>query len=384
MLACLCIGVVLTLSLIIGGLVACNRQPAELRIGLVAYLSGEAKTVESSGQPTVEAAQLAVQEVNDAGGLDVGRRKYKVVLVIEDIESKPELAVNAAHKLIYQENVVAIVGPQYSRDAIPVARVAEEARLPMLSPMSTNPETTAGKQYVFRVGFVDDFQGRVMARFAREELGAQTTAVLYDVASAYNKGIAELFKQAFEEAGGQVVAFETYTTDNAEDFSQQLARIRESGAKVLFLPNYPQDVALQVQQANQMGVKAAIIGSDSWTPDSFADLPEFEGTFCSRHWHSDIANEQARSFIEAYRQVYDQDPNNTAALTYDAFGLLFQAIQSQGQVDPESIRNGLYNLGPYPGVSGSIEYQDTGDPVKSVVIVQIKDGDVVFYALVNP
>jgi branched-chain amino acid transport system substrate-binding protein len=250
--------------------------------------------------------------------------------------------------------------------------------------MSTNPETTAGKQYVFRVGFVDDFQGRVMARFAREELGAQTTAVLYDVASAYNKGIAELFKQAFEEAGGQVVAFETYTTDNAEDFSQQLARIRESGAKVLFLPNYPQDVALQVQQANQMGVKAAIIGSDSWTPDSFADLPEFEGTFCSRHWHSDIANEQARSFIEAYRQVYDQDPNNTAALTYDAFGLLFQAIQSQGQVDPESIRNGLYNLGPYPGVSGSIEYQDTGDPVKSVVIVQIKDGDVVFYALVNP
>lgn len=373
----------LLLSLVlIGVLAACDRQPGELRVGVIAYLSGEAAEV--SGQPTVKAAQLAVQAVNDAGGLDVGGRKYKVVLLIEDVEPKPEMAVAAARKLIYQDDVAVIVGPQYSGDAIPVARVAEEAHIPMISPMSTNPATTAGKRYVFRVGFVDDFQGQLVARFAREQLGAQTAAVLYDVASAYNAGIAQVFKQAFQEAGGQVVAFEIYTSDSADDFGQQLARIRASRAELLFLPNYPQDVTLQVQQAGQMGIDAAIVGSDSWDPALFAALPEFDGTFCSRHWHPDIANEQARAFIAAYRQAFDEDPKNTAALTYDAFGLLFRAIQSQGRTDPESIRNGLYSLGPYTGVSGTIEYRDTGDPVKSAVVVQIKDGEVVFYTLVNP
>ena len=227
----------LTLILIILGLIACGPQPTqetEIRIGVIAPLSGDIANV---GQSTVEAAELAVQKVNDAGGLDVGGRKQKVVLVIEDNQDKAEVAVSAAQKLINQENVVAIVGPQASRNAIPVSNVAENAHIPMVSPWSTNPETTAGKQYVFRVAFIDPFQGRVMARFAIEEFGAQKAGVLYDVASAYNKGIAEIFKQVFEEAGGQVVAFESYTTGE-QDFSRQLENIRDSGAEVLFLPNY--------------------------------------------------------------------------------------------------------------------------------------------------
>jgi branched-chain amino acid transport system substrate-binding protein len=377
-------GFVLILSLSFSaGLVACGLQPGqetEIRVGVIAPLSGDISNV---GQSTTEAAQLAVQEVNDAGGLDVGGRKQKVVLVIEDNQDKAEVAVSAAQKLINQENVVAIVGPQASRNAIPTANVAENAHIPMISPWSTNPETTAGKQYVFRVAFVDPFQGQVMARFAIEELGAQKAAVLYDVASAYNKGIAEIFKRVFEEAGGQVAAFESYTTGE-QDFTAQLERIRGSGAEVLFLPNYYNEVPLQAKQAHQMGIDIPLIGSDSWGGLEPAGRQELEGAFFSTHYAPDIANQQAQTFIEAYRQAYGRVPDDVAALTYDAFGILFQAIQSQGQADPESIRNGLSSIERYTGVTGSMEYRGTGDPVKSAVVLQIKGGNFVFYKLANP
>ena len=375
-------GLALTLSLIIGGLVACGRQPKEIRIGVIAPFSGEKANI--YGQPIEETANLTVQAVNDAGGLDVGGRKHKVVLVFEDNQDKREAAVAAAQKLINQENVVAIVGLPLSRNAIPVANVAENAHLPMISVKSSHPETTAGKQYVFRVVFTDPFQGGVMARFALEELGAQNAAALYDVASAYNTFLAEAFKQAFEEAGGQVVAFETYTTDQNQDFSRQLARIRDSGAEVLFLPNYFNEVTLQVQQARQMGINATFLGGDSWKPEVFADLPEFEGSLFNEIWSPDIVNEQSQAFSRAYHQAYDRDPTITAAITYDAFGLLFQALQSQNQADPESIRNGLVSIGRYTGVTGVMEFRGTGDPVRSAVIMQFKDGEAILYKLVNP
>lgn len=373
--------------ILIGGLVVSGRrsdQGAEIRIGVIAYLTGS--FADASGIPTQYAAQLAVREVNKAGGLDVGGRRLRVKLIIEDVEEgHPERVVVAAHKLINQENVVAIVGPQYSRDAIPVAQVAEGARIPMISPMSTHPETTAGKQYVFRVGFIDSFQGRVMARFVLEDLGLQKAAVLYDVASDYNRGIAEIFKQVFEEAGGQVVAFEAYTTGE-KDFRQYLLRIRESGAKVLFLPNYVDDFPVQAYLARQMGIDVPVIGSDSWDGLDLTGHPELEGAFYSSHWHIDNDNERSRSFVEAYRQAYPDRTaiRSTAAMTYDAFGLLFQAIQSQGQADPGSIMRGLAAIEGYQGVSGVITYQEGGDPVKSAVIVQIKEGERVLYKRVTP
>jgi len=373
--------VLLVLASLLGGLSACSQaQASEIKIGVIAYLKGE--DVETSGQPTANAAQLAAQVVNEAGGLDVGGRKYKVVLVIESVEPKPEEAVIAATKLINQKDVLVIVGPQYSRDAIPVAQIAEDARVPMVSPESTNPQTTLGKRYAFRVGFIDDFQGQVVARFARDELGVQKAAVLYDVASVYNKDIATVFRKAFEEAGGQVTAFESYTTGQ-KDFNAQLSRIRDSGASILFLPNYPEEVVLQAQQARQLGIEAVFLGSDSWVQE-LASNPELEGGFFSTHWHLDVANEQSQVFVAAYRRAFESDPNTTAALTYDAFGLIYHALQSQGNVSAEAIRNGLASTQAYQGVSGAISYQDGGDPVKSAVILQLKDGQAVFYKLVNP
>lgn len=364
-------------------LVGCGPKEetvTQIKVGVIAPLTGSIPVV---GQSTKNAAELAVKEVNEAGGLDVGGQKMEIVLFIEDDEDKEESAVSAAQKLINQSNVVAIIGPQASRNAIPASTIAENARIPMISPWSTNPETTAGKKYVFRVAFIDPFQGRVMARFAIEELGAREAAALYDVASAYNKGIAEIFKQVFEEAGGQVVAFETYTTGE-EDFTAQLTAIRDSGADVLFLPNYYNEVPLQVRQAHELGVEATIIGSDSWGQLAAEDMAEMESLFFSTHYAPDIASDVAQEFINKYKAAYGEVPDDVAALTYDAFGMLFQVIESQGKADPESIRNGLTIISQYEGVTGMMEYKGTGDPIKSAVILQIRNGKFTFYTLASP
>jgi branched-chain amino acid transport system substrate-binding protein len=349
-------------------------------VGVIAPVTG---SIPGVGLSTVNAARLATQQINDAGGLEVGGQRMKVVLFIEDNEDRAQAAASAAQKLINQSNVAVIIGPQASRNAIPASTICEEAGVPMISPWSTNPETTAGKRYVFRIAFIDPFQGRIMAKFAMEELRATRAAVLYDVASAYNKGIADIFKQVFEEAGGTVVAFESYTTGE-EDFMAQLTAIRDSEAEVLFLPNYYNEVPLQVQQALEMGIECPIIGSDAWGGLEPADLAQMEGFYFSTHYSTDIAGGMAQDFIEKYQEAYGEIPDDVAALTYDAFGLLFQVVKSNAAADPESIRNGLSSVERYEGVTGGMEYQGTGDPVKSAVILQIKGGEFVFYKQANP
>ena len=296
------------------------------------------------------------------------------------------MAVSTALKLINQESAVAIVGPNLSRNAIPVATICEKAQIPMISTGSTNPETTAGKKYVFRACFVDDFQGKILAHFAYNDLGFRKAAVLYDIASVYNREIAQVFKQVFEESGGRVVAFETYTSDENQDFSRQMTNIKKSEPEVLFLPNYLSDIVLQVHQARQIGVTATFLGSDSWGQLSLENLKEqiFERSFFSNTWHKDIANSQSQDFVKGYHSEYKHNPRALAALTYDALSLLFRAIQDQGKTDPESIRDGLSTISGYKGVTGTISFNGSGDPLKSAVILQIKEGKATFHKLVNP
>jgi branched-chain amino acid transport system substrate-binding protein len=358
------------------------EHPDEFRVGLLATLSGA--VAETAGKSTVEGAQLAVKAANDAGGISAGGRQQHVSLVVEDDQDRAEAAVDAARKLISQEGVAVVVGPQFSRNAIPVAAVAENARVPMISPASTQPETTAGKRYVFRAAFTDPFQGRVLAVFARDELHAQRVAVLYDVASAYNKGLAEIFRDAFQAGGGQVVAFESYTTDVKSSVASQLERVRTSTPQVLFLPNYADEVPAQVEQARQLGIGSALLGSDSWGDIEATDLQKLEGAFYTGHWAPDMGSAQAQAFVAAYRQAYGRPPTETAALTYDALGLLFQAVARQGALDPESVRNALASVDSYTGVTGTMRFQGTGDPVRSIVMLQIHGGRPTFYKLVDP
>ena len=205
------------------GLAGClqRTEPGTLAIGVLANLTNV------DDQPVLDSAALAVREIEAAGGLVAGRRAHRVEIFVEKTYSTPEGATEAARRLIHQRGVAALIGPSVSREAIRVGAVAENARIPMISPGATHPATTAGRDYVFRVTYVDTFQRQVMARFAAADLAAATAAVLYDVADAYSRGIAEVFQESFEEAGGRIVSFESYTTGDL-DWEEQLARIRAS------------------------------------------------------------------------------------------------------------------------------------------------------------
>ena len=371
---------VLTCSLAFGG--CAPKETNDIRIGVNAEITGSKPTV---GDSCKNAAQLLVTQVNADGGLKVGDKKWPVTLFIEDNEDKPESAAAVAKKLISQNNVLAILGPNASGNAIPAARICEDAKIIMISPWSTNPKTTENMKYVFRACFVDDFQGQVMAKFARDNLKANTAAVLYDVASEYNKGIAEIFKKEFEAMGGKVVAFESYTKDD-KDFSSQLTKIKAANPDVLFLPNYYNEVPLQVQQARRLGLTCAIIGSDSWGSDELLKLggKDLEGCFFSTHYAPDIATPEAQKFIKEYEAKYGKKPDDVAALTYDSLNLLLTAISKAGSLDRQKVRDALANITEFEGVTGKMKFKGTGDPIKSAVIIQIKDGKFTYFDSVAP
>src|SRR4030042_794106 len=284
------------------------KEENVIRLGVNAELTGSKPTV---GDSCRKAAELMAAQVNQAGGLKVGDKQYPIRLFIEDNEDKAESAAAGAQKLISQNNVLAIIGPNASGNAIPAARICEDAGVIMISPWSTNPKTTEGKKFVFRACFIDAFQGQGMAKFARENLKAQTAAVLYDVASEYNKGIAEFFKKFFEAGGGKVVAFQSYTKDD-KDFSSQLTIIKAANPGVLFLPNYYNEVPLQVQQARRLGLTCPLIGSDSWGSQELLTLggKDLEGSFFSTHYAPDIATATAQKFIRDYEARYGKKPDD--------------------------------------------------------------------------
>ncbi len=382
------LGLVLIFSMLLS---ACGGggDNATIKVGVVAELTGDIPAV---GASCKNAAEMAVQQINDAGGLEVGGKKYTVELFIEDNAGKADQSASAAQKLITQQNVVAIVGPNASRYAIPASEIAESSKVVLISPWSTNPKTTLNantnesKRYVFRAAFIDPFQGRVVAKFALDNLKAMKAAVLYDVASEYNKGIAEFFKATYEENGGTIVAFETYTTGD-KDFSAQLTKIKDAGPEVIFLPNYYSEVPLQIQQAHRLGIDVPFLGSDSWGSTELITLcgADCEGYYFSTHYAADAATPVATQFIEAYKTKYGSTPDDVAALTFDSFGLLWQALQAAGKVDREAVRDALAKIPNFEGVTGNMSFTEgSGDPIKSAVILQVKGDKFVWFANANP
>jgi len=379
--------VFLAAAILLGSFAAARAE--SVRIGVIAEITGDMPAVGASCR---NAAEMAVKEVNAAGGIDVGGKKLKVELFVEDNGGKADQSAAAAQKLITQEEVVAIIGPNASRYAIPASEIAEGNQTIFITPWSTNPKTTLDavtgkpKRYAFRSCFIDPFQGKVLARFAFETMKAKKAAVLYDVASDYNKGIAEVFKADYEKLGGTVVAFETYTT-NDKDFSAQFTKIKAAGPDVVFLPNYYSEVPLQVQQAHRLGIKAPFLGSDSWGSADLLKLggAELEGYYFSTHYAADNAAPAAVKFISGYTKAFGAAPDDVAALTWDAFGLLFTAIGNAGKTDRESVRSALAKLPGYAGVTGDMKFQDgSGDPIKSAVILQIKGGKFVYVTNAKP
>jgi branched-chain amino acid transport system substrate-binding protein len=366
-----------------------ERTDDEIPIGVIAELTGDLAAVGASCRNAVE---LGARQVNEAGGIDLAGRKRRVRIIVEDNGDKPDQSVATAQKLIAQDRVLAIIGPNPSRCAIPAAEIAEASRVVLISPWSTAPRLTldartgAPKKYVFRSGFIDPFQGGVIARFARETLGAKRAAALYDVASEYNKGIAEVFKAAFTKNGGEVVAFETYTTGD-KDFSAQLSKIKNANPDLVFLPNYYTEVPLQVQQAHRLGLdKVAFIGGDSWgSPELLRNAGRlFDGYYFTTHYAADVPTPQVQEFVSAYKVAYGSDPDDVAALSTDAFRLILLALTAAGRPDREALRNALAGIQDYEGITGRMRFHGTGDPVKSAVILKIENGAFKFHSRVEP
>ena len=372
------------------GIYGCGEDDSsKIKIGVIAELTGDIPAV---GTSCKNAAEMAVKEINDAGGIQLGEKKYQVKLIIEDNAGKAEQSASSAQKLITQQKVTAIVGPNASRYALPAAEIAETSKTVLITPWSTAPKATldsktnVSKKYVFRACFIDPFQGGVLAKFTLDNLKLKKAAVLYDVASEYNKGIAEIFKDVYEKNGGKVVAFETYTT-NDKDFSSQLTKIKQANPDVIFLPNYYSEVPLQVQQAKRLGVKAPFIGSDSWGSEELVKLcgADCNDYYFSTHYAADSASDTTKKFIANYKAKYGTTPDDVAALTYDSFGLLWQAIKTAGKNERQAVRDALAKIPQYEGVTGNMQFKEgSGDPVKSAVILKIKDGKFTWFANAKP
>jgi len=362
-----------------------------IKVGLNAPMTGDIPKV---GEGTKYAAEMWLEDVEKAGGLEVGGTKYPVEVILEDNESKAESAVKANTKLITQDDVLVIIGPQSSKQAIPAGDVANNYETPMISPWSTNPDTTGNRPYVFRGCFLDPFQGPVLANFITEEFGFKKAAVLYDVASDYPKGLAEFFKIAWEKTHGEgsVVAYESFTTKDA-DFSSQLTKIIRSGAEVLFTPQYYNEVALIVQQAKDLGWKGPIVGSDSWGSAETVELcgEACYGQFFSTHYAAAGAKGATKEFIDRYKEKYGYVPDDVAALTWDALRLAQAAIEGSGKItgkikeDRKAVRDALAKIKNFEGITGNMTFTEEGDPIKCAVIVKISDkGEYEFYKSICP
>ncbi len=372
------------MALILG---ACAEPESEtITIGVNAPMTGDIPKV---GEGSKFAAEMWLEDINEAGGLEVGGKTYQVELVIEDNESKAESATKANTKMITQDEVLVIVGPQASKQAVPAGGVANDNETPMVSPWSTNPNTTLDRPWVFRTPFLDPFQGPVVAKFVTEEFGFEKAAVLYDVASDYPKGLAEFFKQAWEEihGPGSVVAYESFTTKD-NDFSAQLTKIKETGAEFIFTPQYYNEVALIVQQAHELGWDAPIVGSDSWGSAELMNLcgDDCIGQFFSTHYAAAGATGATKEFIDRYNEKYGYVPDDVGALTWDTMLIVQKAIQDCGEltgdigVDRKCVRDALAQIKDFDGITGQMTFTEQGDPIKCAVIVKINDaGEFEFY-----
>lgn len=366
-------------------------KAATIKIGFNIPLTGDIPKV---GESSKYAAEMLKAEINASGGLKIGNKTYTLEFVYEDNESKAESATAVALKLITQDSVLAIIGPQASKQAVPAGEICDSYLTPMISPWSTNPATTKARPYVFRGCFLDPFQGPVAANFVTKEFGAKKAAVLYDIASDYPKGLAEYFKAAFEKlhGPGSVVAFETFTTKD-RDFSAQLTNIIKSGADILFTPQYYDEVPLIAKQAHELGWKKPIMGSDSWGSAELMNLcgDDCKGQFFSTHYAAAGAKGATKEFIEKFKAKFGYEPDDPAALTWDSTRLLLQAIQNTGGLsgklnrDRDAIKDQLAKFKDFDGITGKMTFTPEGDPIKCAVVVKINaKGEFEFYESVCP
>ncbi len=350
-----------------------------LKVAILAPLSGDVATF---GESTRDGALLAIEEWNERGGV-LGR---EIEAIVEDSQCQAEAAVSAGNKVIDQDGVNFIIGEVCSSASIPLSEVVVSKGVLQISPTSTNPDVTlmedgSTKETVFRACFIDPFQGTVAARFALNNLEAQTAAVFLDQGNDYVRGLAEFFREAFEAGGGEVVVWETYTGED-QDFSAILTKVRDASPDLLYLPDYYSTVNLIAAQAQEMGVEATMMGGDGW--DS-ADLDRavVEGGYYTNHYSGDDPRPVVQEWVEKYEEKYGAEPDALATLAYDAANILLQAIEEAGTDDPAAVAETMESM-EFSVVSGNIIYDEQHNPIKSAVILQVSGGEIEYMDTISP
>jgi branched-chain amino acid transport system substrate-binding protein len=363
---------------------------ATLAAGQEVVIGGMAPTtgnVATFGVGQRNAYQLAVEQTNAAGGLKIGGKTYKVKLVFEDEQNSPEVGATVTRKLINQDRVVAILGPTNTKVCLAVGPIAQENKVPMVTPTCTNPKVTLVGDYVFRAGFIDTFQGAVGAYYAYHTLGKRRAGILFDNGNDYTKGLATYFRQAFEKLGGKVVASESFTDEEKTvDFRPQLIRIKSAGPDLIYTSDYYGAAALIAKQSQEMGLKVAMMGGDGFDSPDLVRIggSHVEGVHFTNFYSMDDPSPEVQNFIKAYRAKYKDTPDAYAAQGYGAAQILFNAIQRAGKVDGPAIRDALAKTKDLKTVSGVITYDANRNPTKPAVVLEIKGGKQTFVTRVSP
>ena len=375
-------------AVLMAGATACERKSdnaadsnGDIVIGMYGSLTGDGA---SFGQSSKEGTQLAVDEINAAGGLLNGR---KFRLLIEDDQSKPEEASNAVTKLITQDKAVAILGEVASRRTLAAAPVAQKYQIPLITPASTNERVTKVGDYIFRVCFIDPFQGEVLAKFAYNDLKARKVAILKNIAEDYSVGLTDSVTEHFTKLGGTVLPPVGYSGADA-DFKAVLTQIRSEKPDAIFATGYYSEAGIIVRQARELGMKMPILGGDGWVGDALANGREaLNNTFISNHYSGDNPAPIVQNFVSAYRMRFNKEPDAIAALAYDAVKVLADAMTRANSTDGPKVRDALATA-DVAGVTGQLKMNKERNVDKPAVVQEVTyaNGQVkfVYKTTVNP
>ncbi len=360
------------------GTVGGGGDSGPIVVGYYGDLSGRTS---SFGQSTKNGVEMAADEINKAGGVN-GRQ---IQILVEDDQGEPNKAATVVTKQINQDKVHALIGEVASSNSLAAAPKAQEAKVPMISPSSTNPAVTQVGDYIFRVCFIDPFQGEVMAKFASANLKAKRAAILYDFNSDYSRGLQQFFKRSFTQLGGQIVSEQSYTQGD-RDFSGQLTAIRSANPDVVYVPGYYGEVGVIANQTKQLGIKAPLLGGDGWDAPQLWQLggDALNGDYISNHYSVDDPSPAIQKFVAAYKQRYNIAPDALAALGYDAMKVLADSIKRAGTTESAKLRDAIAQTQNFPGVTGLITLDKDRNAVKPAVVLKLDKAKFVYETTIYP
>ncbi len=365
----------------IAALAACSKSSRTegIPVGEIASLTGKEAAF---GQSSHKGTLLAIEEINAAGGV-LGQ---PLVLVTEDNQSKAGESATVARKLISRTKVVALLGEVASSRSLEIAPIAQSSKIPMISPASTNPAVTETGDYIFRVCFIDPFQGTVMAKFAKDTLNVRRVATLSSVSSAYSVGLVQFFRETFLADGGTIVAEQRYA-EGEKDFKAQLTAIRAANVEAIFVPGYYTEAALICQQARELGLTIPILGGDGWEAPQLIEIGgrAVEGAYYSTHYSPENRTPAVEEFVKKFQARWNgQMPDAMAALGYDSALVLADAIKRAGSTEPQKIRDALAATRGFIGVTGSTDIDANRNASKSAAIITVQAGQFKFVQEVSP